>query len=65
MIHDLSESTKRAIDAAAVAGALVAGISLAQAALVISILAGLVSIILGAIRIYDRLKFGRATNDRH
>jgi hypothetical protein len=36
----------------------VAVVSLSQAALVVSIIAGLVSIILGGIRVHDRMKYG-------
>lgn len=38
----------------------VAAVSLAQAAVVMSLLAASVSVILGAIRIHDRLKYGPA-----
>lgn len=38
----------------------IAGISLAQAALVMSLLAGAASFVLAAIRIHDRLRYGRA-----
>jgi hypothetical protein len=43
--------------------ALTAGISLANAALMVTFVAGLLSIILGAIRLHDRLKYGPARKD--
>lgn len=58
-LHDLPEATKRALDLAAAAGAATA-ITLSQAALVVSIIAGLLSITWYGIRIYDRLKHGRS-----
>ena len=53
MIHDLSEGTRRVLDASAIAGAIVAGISLAQAALAMSLVAAALSSVLAALRIYD------------
>jgi MFS superfamily sulfate permease-like transporter len=58
-MHDLSEHGKRFIDIGAWLFAGVAAVSLAQTALIITILAGLVSIALGAIRLHDRIKYGR------
>lgn len=40
----------------------IAAVSLAQAAVVVSIIAGLVSIVLAGIRIHDRLKYGPTRN---
>ena len=59
-VHHLSETAKQWLDAAAIGSAVVAGISLAQTALMVTILAGLISIVLGVIRIYDRFTQGRA-----
>lgn len=56
MIHE----HKNLIDATAAALALIAGISLSQTALVVSILAGLASLILFAIRLHDRIRYGPA-----
>lgn len=61
-LHDMGEHTKRALDFAAGIGAVTA-ISLSQAAAIISILAGLASIAWVAMRFYDRLKYGRGSND--
>ena len=41
----------------------VAVVSLSQAALVVSIIAALISIICGGIRIHDRLKYGRGVKE--
>jgi hypothetical protein len=49
---------KNLIDGAAAGFALVAGISLSQTALVVSILAGMASLILFGIRLHDRLRYG-------
>lgn len=62
MIHDLSETAKHWLDVGVFTGAIVAGISLANAALVVTIIAGMLSILLGAIRLYDRVKYG---HDEH
>lgn len=59
MIHDLSNQAKHWLDVAAITGAIVAGVSLANAALVVTIIAGIISISLGLIRLHDRLKYGR------
>lgn len=40
----------------------VAVVSLQQAAFVVTICAGLISAILGAIKLHDRLKYGRAND---
>jgi hypothetical protein len=62
-MHELSEQTKRLIDFAAfgltgVAGA-VQAISLSDVALVVTIIAGLLSAAWTAVRFYDRLRYGR------
>lgn len=58
-MRDLSEHSKYAVDATAWTFAGVAGVSFWQNfALGVTILAGLVSLLLGCLRIYDRLKFG-------
>jgi ABC-type transport system involved in cytochrome c biogenesis permease subunit len=58
-LHELSEPTKRVLDMTAAAGAVTA-VTLSQAALMVSILAGLLSIAWYSIRIFDRLKHGRS-----
>jgi hypothetical protein len=58
-MHDLSERTKHLIDFGTFAFAGAAAVTLNQVAVGVTIVAGVVSIILGAIRIYDRMKFGR------
>lgn len=58
-MHDLSEPTKRLIELASFLCAGVAAVSLSQAALIVTICAGLMSLILGGVRLYDRLKYGR------
>lgn len=60
MLDHLSEQVKHWLDIGAVTGAVVAGISLANAALIVTLIAGLISIVLGLIRIHDRLKYGKA-----
>lgn len=57
--HDWSEHTKRVFDVLGAVSAF-AAISLSSVALAVSIAAGLMSILWYAIRIYDRLKTGRA-----
>jgi hypothetical protein len=63
-IHDLSEPARRAIDtvAASLAGVALFGL-LQKIAVVVTILAGIGSISLVALRWYDRLKFGRLKGD--
>lgn len=56
MIHEHS----RLVEALAYAFGGLALISLTQAAVVMSLMAATVSVILGAIRIHDRIKFGPA-----
>jgi hypothetical protein len=63
MIDHLSGAAKPWFDVGVLAGAVVAGVSLANAAFVATILAALVSIILGGIRIFDRLKYGHSEGD--
>lgn len=58
-INDLSEHTKRALDMIGAVSA-VAAISLSQVALMVSVVAGLLSITWYGIRIYDRLRHGRS-----
>lgn len=58
-MRDLSDDTKQLIDLGAWGFAVLAGISLAQTALVVTILAAFASFVLAAIRIYDRIRFGR------
>lgn len=41
----------------------VAVVSLSQAALIVTLLAGLISITLGAIKLHDRLRYGRGSDD--
>lgn len=41
----------------------VAVVSLQQAAFAVTIIAGLISAVLGAIKLHDRLKYGRAAKD--
>lgn len=57
--HDLSEPSKRIFDLGAWLFAGVAAVSLSQTALIVTILAGLASFILAAIRIADRIRYGR------
>ena len=59
-LHHLSDDAARWIDRLAFLFAGVSAVSLSQTALFISIIAGLFSAILAAIRIHDRLKYGRA-----
>jgi ABC-type multidrug transport system fused ATPase/permease subunit len=54
----MNGETKRLFDLGAWGFAIVAGISLAQAALFATLLAALASFILAAFRIYDRIKYG-------
>jgi hypothetical protein len=62
VIQDLSEHTKRGFDVAAFVTSF-AALGLSQTAVLVSILAGLLSIMWTGIRIYDRLKYGRAGRD--
>ena len=57
--HDLSEGTKRVLDFAGALSA-VAAIGLSQVALIVSIIAGLMSIAWYAVRLYDRFRHGEA-----
>lgn len=59
--HDWSEHTKRMLDLAGAVGA-VAAISLSQVALMVSIVAGLLSILWYGIRIVDRFRSGKASD---
>jgi hypothetical protein len=61
-VHDLSEPTKRFLDWAAAAGAVTA-ITLSQVALMVSIIAGLLSAAWMCQRFYDRHFLGRGSDD--
>jgi hypothetical protein len=59
MTRDLSGQTRHVVDATAWLFAGVAGVSFWQNfALGVTILAGMVSLLLGCLRIYDRIRFG-------
>jgi hypothetical protein len=60
--HDLSEHTKRLLDLCAGAASVMA-IGLSQVAAMVSIAAGLLSIVWLGLRIYDRLKYGRSAGE--
>jgi hypothetical protein len=62
MIHDLSDTTKHGLDLVALAGVFVAGVTLANAALFMSFIAALCSVIWFGVRIHDRLKYGPNIN---
>lgn len=57
-VHELSEHTKRALDVVGAVSA-VAAISLSSVALLVSIVAGILSITWYGVRLYDRFKYGR------
>lgn len=57
-LHDLPETVKRVIDLASVGLAGVAAFSWANAAFMVTVVAGLISIVLGLFRLHDRLKYG-------
>ena len=57
-VHELSDHTKRALDLVGAVSA-VAAISLSQVALMVSIIAGLLSITWYGVRLYDRFRYGR------
>lgn len=58
--HHLSDAANRWLDWIAILFAGVSAVSLIQGvAVVVTIVAGLVSIILGGFRIHDRLRYGR------
>jgi hypothetical protein len=61
-LHDMSETTKRFLDWTAAAGAVTA-ITLSQVALLVSIVAGLLSAAWMCQRFYDRYKFGPGGRD--
>lgn len=48
----------RILDLATLLSAGIAAVSLANAALAVTIIAGVISIICGIVRLYDRLKYG-------
>lgn len=61
MDRDLNEQSRHVVDAAAWLFAGVAGVSFWQNfALGVTIVAGIVSLLLGCLRIYDRVKYGPA-----
>jgi hypothetical protein len=60
-VHDWGESTKRVLDTLAAVGAITA-ITLSQAALIVSIIAGLLSITWYGVRLYDRVRYGRSND---
>jgi hypothetical protein len=57
-LDHLSDGARKGLDLAVAGFAGVAAISLSQAALIVTIIAGLASILLAAIRVYDRITFG-------
>jgi hypothetical protein len=61
-LHDLSEPTKRFLDATALAGA-VLSVTLSQVALIVSIIAGLLSAAWMCQRFYDRHFLNRSSDD--
>jgi hypothetical protein len=63
VIHDLSSATKHALDMMAFGAAVVAGITLANAALFMTFLAAICSVLWFLIRLYDRVKYGPNVND--
>jgi hypothetical protein len=58
MIHDLSDATKHGLDLMALAGVVVAGVTLANAALFMTFLAATCSVVWFCIRLFDRIKYG-------
>lgn len=58
MIHELSETTKHWLDLGAFTGVVVAGLTLANAALFMSFLAAACSVAWFIVRIHDRIKYG-------
>ena len=58
MLHDFVNAYRGLVDSAAVLCAGVAVISLQQAAWVATILACAMTLILGTIRVYDRVRYG-------
>jgi hypothetical protein len=63
MIHDLSDATKHGLDLVALAGVVVAGVTLANAALFMTFLAATCSVAWFLIRLYDRITYGPNVND--
>jgi hypothetical protein len=61
-LHDLSEPTKRFLDVTAIAGAVTA-ITLSQVALIVSIIAGILSAAWMCQRFYDRHFLNRPSDD--
>jgi hypothetical protein len=60
-MHDLSETTKRVLDIVTGLFFAAAAVTLHQVAVVVTIIAGVVSIACGAVRLYDRYKYGRSS----
>jgi hypothetical protein len=58
MIRDLSEGAKHGLDLAAVVGVVVSGVTLANAALFMSLLAAVCSVLWFVVRMHDRIKYG-------
>jgi hypothetical protein len=65
-MHELSESTKRLLDYGSLALTGLAGatraVTLSEAALIVTIAAGLLSAAWQLVRFYDRIKYGRAAD---
>jgi hypothetical protein len=60
MIHDLSEGTKHGLDLAALVGVIVSGVTLANAAVFMSLLAAVCSVLWFIVRMHDRIKYGHS-----
>ena len=54
----LSEDTRHTLDGVAIVGTFIAGITLHNAAVTLTVFATIVSLTCGVIRIYDRVKYG-------
>jgi hypothetical protein len=64
MIRDIPGGSKHVIDLVAfVGGPILAGISLANAAVFMSLLAAACSVLWFCVRMYDRIKYGPNVND--
>lgn len=59
-MHEFSEQTKRLLDIIAAACAGVAAITINDVAAFVTVLAGIVSIACGAVRLYDRFSLDRS-----
>jgi hypothetical protein len=66
-LHEWNEPTKRAMDFMSIALAGVSGgvaaVTLSQIALVVTIIAGLLSILWYAVRLHDRFRYGGKSSD--